>query len=424
METSMRPALRASPRRRPTVTICGGGNGGHALAVVASQHFDGHIDWLVGSEAKADLLRRGVSTDGLHSTGAIRASAHRLRTISSDPREVIPHADMVLIVVPAFVHAMVIRRIAPYVSDRAVIGCFPTRGGFEFEAAQLVPSDGRGRRSVFGLQTLPWSTRVVVPGSVVNIGAVKAEVVLAALPAADGAGIAAELSEILGTRMVATEGFLSLTLGNTGQVIHPGLMYGHLRSWRGEEYDRGHVPLFYADATDDMGRVVERLSSEAVEVARAIGLQSDGALDLRAVMPVHEWLKLSYSHVTDDVSTVATCFRTGPIQAREVPMVEVRPDRFVPNFGYRYMTEDVPFGLAITRALAELANVDTPTIDEVIRWAESVMHRTYLIDGELNGADARDLPTPQHHGIASVDDLVEWYGAVTSTRSRAPARRS
>jgi predicted dinucleotide-binding enzyme len=423
MDTSSKASVRASHGGRPAVTICGGGNGGHALAVVASQHFDGDIDWLVGSEEKAELLRRGLS-DGLQSTGAIRASADGVRTISSDPGRVIPNADMVLIVVPAFVHAMVLRRIAPYVSDRTIIGCFPTRGGFEFEAAQLVPRDGTGRRRVFGLQTLPWSTRVVTPGSVVNIGAVKAEVVLAALPATDAPGIAARLSEILGTRVLATEGFLSLTLGNTGQVIHPGLMYGHLRSWRGDEYDKQSIPMFYAHATDDMGRIVERLSNEAVEVARAIEAQAGGAIDLRAVMPVHDWLKVSYSHVTDDVTTVATCLRTGPIQARQIPTMEIRSGRFVPNFQYRYMTEDVPFGLVISRAFAELVNVETPTMDEVIRWAQSVMRRTYLIDGRLDGPDARDLPTPQRHGISSIADLIEWYGAAASTPSRIPARPS
>ena len=39
-----------------SVVICGGGNGGHALAVVASQNFEGTLDWLVGSDEKATLL--------------------------------------------------------------------------------------------------------------------------------------------------------------------------------------------------------------------------------------------------------------------------------------------------------------------------------------------------------------------------------
>src|ERR687888_2699371 len=83
--------------RRPVIAICGSGNAGHALAVVLSRNFDGVVDWLVGSEEKADLLRRGLSAHGLKSTGVIEARADKLRIISSDPARVIPGADIVLI---------------------------------------------------------------------------------------------------------------------------------------------------------------------------------------------------------------------------------------------------------------------------------------------------------------------------------------
>jgi predicted dinucleotide-binding enzyme len=413
--------LRGSPGGRPVLTICGGGNAGHALAVVASQSFDGDIDWLVGSEAKAHLLRLGVSTEGLHSTGVIAATADRLRTISAKPAEVIPNADMVMIVVPAFVHAMVLRRITPFLSDATTIGCLPTRGGFEFEAPQLVTRNAGTRRRIFGLQTLPWSTRVVTPGSLVNIGAAKAEVVLAALPASEGTSIAARVSEIVGTHVVVSNGFLNLTLGNPGQFIHPGLMYGHFRSWGGEEYDEENIPMFYADVNDEIGELVEALSNDAIAVARAIEIGSGHALSLREVVTVHQWLRASYAHVTGDVSTVASCFRTGPIQARKAPMIKVGPGRFVPNFEYRYLTEDVPFGLVVTRALAEIVNVRTPAIDEVVRWAQSAMQKRYLVDGRLEGRDAIDLPVPQHHGLSTLADLIGWYTDESPEDSRSRA---
>ena len=66
-------------------------------------------------------------------------------------------------------------------------------------------------------------------------------------------------------------------------------------------------------------------------------------------------------------------------------MIEVRPGRFVPNFGYRYLSEDVPYGLVITRALADIVNVRTPTIDEVVGWAQSAMQKIYLVGEELEG---------------------------------------
>jgi predicted dinucleotide-binding enzyme len=406
----------ASRSRRQTfsrwgsLTICGGGNAAHALAVVASQNFGGAIDWLVSTDEKAELLRQGLSSDGLRSTGVITASADRVRTISADPAEVIPNADVVIITVPAFAHTAVLRRIRPYVSERTAIGCMPTRGGFEFEAAQLAALRESAHPTLFGLQTLPWSTRVTTVGSEVHIGAAKAEVVLAALPASQAPTIAARLSEMLGTRVLATASFLGLTVGNPGQIIHPGLMYSHFRSWHGEEYSEDSVPRLYAEATDEMGVLVERLSDDALATARALEAQSRGAFELQAVvLPIHEWLRTAYDHVTGDTSSVATCFRTGPIQARRAPMIESRPGRFVPNFQYRYLSEDVPFGLVVTRALAEIAAVETPMIDDVIVWAQSVLQKAYLVEDGLRGPNAKDVPIPQNYGVSTMSDLIDWY---------------
>ena len=291
-------------------------------------------------------------------------------------------------------------RANPAVSDADVaVGCLPARGGFEFEASE---SAARGRRtsrpSFFGLQTFPWSARVKTPGRQVHFGAAKTDVFLAA-SGGDEMRIASELTQLLGVHIAPTAGFLALTLGNPGQFIHPGLMYGHFRSWQGTPYDADAIPRFYADATDDMGDVVEQLSQEAIAVATAFEDASDFTLDASGVTGVHDWLRSAYAHVTATSTTVGSCFRTGPIQARLAPMQEVAPGRFVPNFTYRYLSEDVPFGLVVTKALGSIAGVPTPTIDEVIVWAQTVTQREYLRSGELGGADVRHLPIPQNYGF-------------------------
>jgi hypothetical protein len=215
---------------------------------------------------------------------------------------------------------------------------------------------------------------------------------------------------MLGTRVTATASFLGLTIGNPGQIIHPGLMYSHFRSWQGEEYSEDRVPRLYAEVTDEMGVLVERLSDDAIATARALQAQSGGAFELQAVvLPIHEWLRTAYDHVTADTSSVASCFRTGPIQARRAPMIESRPGKFMPNFQYRYLSEDVPFGLVITRALAEIAAVETPMIDDVIVWAQSVLQKAYLVEDGLRGPGAKDVPIPQNYGVSTVSDLIDWY---------------
>ncbi|MBV8733616.1 MAG: NAD/NADP octopine/nopaline dehydrogenase family protein [Solirubrobacterales bacterium] len=378
----------------------------------------------MSSEEKAERLRRALASGGLRSTGVIRATADRVRTITADPAEVIPNADMVIIVVPAFAHGALLRRIRPCVSERTAIGCMPARGGFEFGAAQLAAVGGDVPQTLFGLQTLPWSTRVTTVGRRTHIHAIKGEVVLAALPAGRAPALAARISKMLGIRVVPARSFLGLTIGNPGQIIHPGLMYSHFRWWRGEEYAGDRVPRLHAEVTDETGVLVERLSEDAVATARALEAKTGGALGLEAVVvPIHEWLRSAYGRLIRDASSVASCFRTGPNQALRAPMVESRPGRFVPEFQHRYLSEDVPFGLVVTRALAEIADVETPLIDEVITWAQSVLQKTYLVDGELRGRDAERVPIPQNHGVVTVSDLIDWYTEADRSMSRLAMSR-
>lgn len=405
------PAVRHL--RRNVIAICGGGNAGHALAVVASQRFNGDVVWLVSSEERAELLRRGVySPAGLRATGIVDGTADNVRAISSDPVQIIPDADLVLISVPAYAHLPILKRIAPYLKETAIVGCLPTRGGFEFEATRMVNGiEPFGRRAIFGLQTLPWSTRIVEAGKTVNFGTLKSKVLMAALPQRRAADIAAQMSDLTGTSIVPTENFLNMTLGNPGQVVHPGILYGFFSRWAGERYTEETIPHFYRDASDETGRVVERLSDEVLSVARRIEARSAGVLDLTGVNSVHDWLKASYATQTKDTSTVATCFRTGPLQHRKAPMQEVATGVFEPKFEYRYLTEDVPYGLAVVKAIAEIADVETPAIDAVILWAQERLGKQYMIGGKLQGRDARELPTPRHAGIRTLTHLIDWYAA-------------
>jgi len=398
-------------RTKPVLAICGAGNAGHALAVAASENFDGNIVWLTGSPEKAALLRDGVfSREGLTSTGVITGRAGKVRKISSNAADIIPDADIVIIAVPAFGHAPILQRIAPYMKADAIVGASPARGGFEFEATSMLSVAGATRtRIIFGLQTLPWSTRVQQPGKVCNFGARKASVLLGTMRSADALVLAPILSQIFGTSVVPAPNFLNMTLGNPGQVIHPGLMYGLFGKWSGERFSKDGVPYFYRDTTDEAGAFIEELSADVCAVAKQIESKSGGSLDLSGVWPLLKWLQHTYPTQTEDTSTVATCFRTGPLQARKAPAKEVAPESFAPDFHYRYMTEDVPFGLVVTKGFAQLAGIGTPAIDAVLRWAQRKLNTRYIRSGKLDMQGVHTLPVPQNYGFDSLDALVHWY---------------
>ena len=46
-------------------------------------------------------------------------------------------------------------------------------------------------------------------------------------------------------------------------------------------------------------------------------------------------------------------------------MNETEDGKFVPNFKFRYLWEDIPFGMAVIKGIATIAGVQTPNIDKV-----------------------------------------------------------
>jgi len=74
----------------------------------------------------------------------------------------------------------------------------------------------------------------------------------------------------------------------------------------------------------------------------------------------------------------------------------------VPDLTARYLAEDVPFGLVVTRAIAELAAVETPTMNEVIAWAGARLGKDYL------NRDAAEARIPQNYGLNSLEQLIDF----------------
>ena len=99
------------------------------------------------------------------------------------------------------------------------------------------------------------------------------------------------------------------------------------------------------------------------------------------------------------------------------PMREVdTPEgtKYLPNFKYRYYTEDIPCGLVVTKGIAELAGVPTPHMDSVIVWCQEMIGKEYVVDGKLSGKDVDSSRAPQHYGFTDLDTFMKENRYVTA----------
>jgi hypothetical protein len=203
----------------------------------------------------------------------------------------------------------------------------------------------------------------------------------------------------------AIRSFLALTLANTGQLIHPGIMYGRCHGCEDETYTEAEIPLFYQGVDRFTADILQGLSDEVQTVARTLTQQLPD-FDPEEVTPLYDWLLAAYPNAIEDASDLQQAFNSnGAYAGLRLPVRDAGNGRYAIDFQARYLSEDVPYGLVVVRGIAELAGVPTPTIDAVIRWAQDRLGRRYLDGDSLCGADVGDSRAPQAYGMSTLSQL-------------------
>ncbi len=390
----------------PKLTICGGGNAAHVLIALAG-HAGWEVDVLAPLYDEAERLRAGMALGGITAHFADRVVTGRAGRVGANPAEVVPGSELVLLALPAFAHGSILQTIAPFLDRGARLGALPARGGLDYQVRALLAVHDHSPPApytLFGLQTLPWACRITTYGREVTVLGTKAVVDLAAMPAAAAPLLARQLSPLFGVHLHPISSFLGLTLANTGQLIHPGIMVGLCRGREESTFDPDEVPLFYQGVDETTAGVLQAMSVEVQQLAgRLAGRLAD--FNSQEVLPLHEWLRRSYPADITDPHTLKSAFVTNRAYAGLRLPTRPAGQRRTVDFSSRYLAEDIPYGLAVVRGLAELAGLATPAIDEVILWAQARLGHTYLTGGQLAGPDLARTRAPQVYGLHHLDQL-------------------
>lgn len=409
-------------RDAPAVfTVCGGGNSAHVLAAVLGSvpGWEVRLWDVLGHEValfRERLARNDHTITVRYAGGATPPTRGRVARVSADASDVLPGADVVILAVPAFAHATYLDGVSSYVRGHPVhLGCMVAEGGFDFAAQRALRGTVAG--SVFSFDTLPWACRVVSFGEEAEVLGTKASLDLSVFPSSGAPALRDMVRGMLAPRPgprspdVRLSTFLSATLMNINGVLHPCLSYGRYApdkpgGWDQETpFDR--PPLFYGGADEFAAAVVSAVSDEVLEV-RARAEAALGA-ELPDVVHVHDWFLRSYPRDIGDPSSLLSCMLTNDAyRGLTHPTVAAPGGGYLPDFGARYFTEDIPFGLCVQRGVAEILGVPTPHADRVLRWAQGRMGKEYLDEaGRMAGRDLAETRAPQAFGIRSVAQLAE-----------------
>lgn len=370
-----------------------GGNEGHYFLALLGSRPELNISLLTSRPEKF-----GYEVISLNTTNKIE-TVGRIAKVSSDPEEVIPSADMIIILVPSNTYPGYLNKIAPYVQPGTILGFIPGTGGVEFLAKPFIE---RGC-PVFGSQRVPSGTKVIEPGHKVESLGSRKDFRIAAIPGSITKDVCAVIGGLLQINTVPLPHYLSVTFTPSNPILHTSRLYGLFHNYtEGEEYNENLS--FYKQWDNFSSEVLlgcnDELQSCCIKLSQ---------YNLSQVSSLREHYEICRVPGNTDIEKMTNKIRSLVYLKDLVPMLRIDSGKFIPNFESRYFTEDFPYGLSILRSFCGICGTETPYMDTVLGWYDRMFTKNYYFNGKFCGKGLDELPLPQNYNISSLEDIYMYY---------------
>ena len=336
------------------IAILGAGHGGHAMSAELSQV--GYEVNLYEHPDVADNLKPIIEKGGINliahtpageplvlpaggKTGFVKITGK----VTSDMKEAVEGADLIMLVVPAHVRERFTRLLAPHVEEGQVIVVWPGYFGALLVAKVLKDMGVEKDVTICETESLIYTCKKTGPAQVFVKGK-KEKMLVAAFPASRNESILGNLKKLF-PKFLTAQNVLETTLTNVNPPLHPQSILLNMYRVERKFYPYSEVMggPFYScyDVTPGLAKVMEAVDKERIALGEKFGLK---------IATLKDTLFAFYGATGKDLyETILNCYayqaQTGPTSLQ-----------------HRYVAEDVPFALVPFASLGDQLGVPVPTI--------------------------------------------------------------
>jgi len=334
------------------IAVIGGGHGCYAAAAEFADKGHSVRLWRKNGEAFKPVLDKGTITLTDHQ--GTRDVSVQLPT--TDLKEALSGAELVIIPLPCTTHLALAEEIAPHFEDGQVVYIPPATFGTYIFAKALAKSGNTAKVAFAETGTLPYLARKQAEAHV------RTSVYATRLPTGVFPAIETERAiDVISKAYPAVEPLkdaLDGALMNAGPIIHPPLIMmnagplEHFEAW--DIHNEGTQP--------SIRRVTDALDQERIRLREALGYGAPHfPLSDHYDDDADEWMYGDSSHekLTDSGDW------------RE----------YIDLMSHRYMREDTALGLSLLSSLGDLTGVDVPIVDGFLAIASGITGDDLKADG-------------------------------------------
>ena len=362
-----------------SICICGGGGLGHTIAACVSNK-GYNVNLLTGHPF---LWSNEIETVDCNN----EVIKGHINKISNRAEDVIPMSDIILLCVPGYLITDILISIAPYINNNTEIGSVVSSSGFFWMAHHILGDVHR----LFGFQRVPYICRVNEYGRTSELKGYKALIKIGGNEYSDTDALASFFTDALRTKTIVLNHWLEAALTNSNPILHPSRIYGMLSPFNSDLYDKEF--LFYEEWDDYSSDILVRCDSEFQQLISNLPINRKEIPSL-----------LDYYDVSDTVSLTEKIRSIPAFKGIKMKMIADN-GKFRVDYGNRYFTEDIPYGLLIIKSLGVILGEETPMIDKVIYWMQEHMGKEYLVNGHLSGKNISDTGIIQNFNIKTLEQL-------------------
>jgi len=295
--------------------------------------------------------------------------------VARDLPDALRDADAALLAVPAYAFPDLLPRIAAALPPGLPLLIAPAAALAPLALDAMLAARGApaGRAPIGAMATTPVTARRPAPGRV-RVAAVRAAVDMAAVPAPAAAELGAVATALFGHESPSAPSALHAGLANANPIIHAVLALTNVtRIERAEAWPQ------YGMMTPAACRLMQALAAERAALASRFGL---GVLGL------------------DESLHRANGVPIGPLHEMAAAIERSRGAVNGPaSTETRYVTEDVPYGLAFYLWLAAARGIAMPVTEAVVTALEALWGRDLRRNPLLDAIDPGGLDAGLRDGI-------------------------
>ena len=363
------------------ICIIGGGNLGMALAAEIGHNCDHYVILLT---SKYKLFNNEIESIDIEKNTTLKS---KIDLVTNNYDIALNNVDIIFITVPAFAIKNVIDKLI--LNKRTIIVLVPGSGGREFHLKELINND----HIVVGFDRVPFIARIKEEGKTVIVSK-KDKIRMAYLSNNQDNVILKLLSKLLNIEISIITKYLNIIFTPSNQILHTTRIFSIFHNRQKKDTFPKQIK-FYSEWDDLSSFLLIKADDEIQNICKKLKLK-----EVVSIMDHYE----SYNvyEMTNKIRNITS------LSNIDAPLIKVK-NKFYIDCNSRYFIEDFPFGLCIVKDFADIAHVNTPTIDIILRWFMDFFGYQYFLNNLYIGKDLLNLSLPRNIGLRTIADINNYY---------------